>query len=384
MLVARNGRSDSLTLEGSRPRPGAGNRRIAPDHRHRWNHQRDRARAGQGRLVARAGLRRPARPPAHSGPRGRGDDRLGDGGGRGGGYCAILAMPNTEPVVDSRPFSAAPRARAGGDVPVGFMAAITKGLRGEELTEMAELAANGAAGFTDDGSPSCRQGCCAARSQYSAVTGPPPRAALRGADAPRGGQMHEGAVSAELGIGRLSVDRRERHGRARPRARRLRARPSTSCTCRRASRSRRSARRRRRRRGDGRGDAAPSRPHRRGRSLAGPEREDEPAAPRGERPRSAASSACATERSLLATDHAPHARQEKDVPFEEAPFGVTGLETAFAALNTQLVCPACSRSRRCSSGCRPGLPAPSGSSRRGSRSAHPRTSSCSTSTRSGR
>ena len=41
----------------------------------------------------------------------------------------------------------------------------------------------------------------------------------------------------------------------------------------------------------------------------------------------------------VATDHAPHARHEKEVPFEEAPFGVTGLETAFAALNTHLVEP---------------------------------------------
>jgi dihydroorotase len=39
----------------------------------------------------------------------------------------------------------------------------------------------------------------------------------------------------------------------------------------------------------------------------------------------------------IATDHAPHARHEKDVPFEEAPFGVIGLETAFAALYTYLV-----------------------------------------------
>src|SRR5207244_2479550 len=39
----------------------------------------------------------------------------------------------------------------------------------------------------------------------------------------------------------------------------------------------------------------------------------------------------------IATDHAPHARHEKDVPFEAAPFGVTGLETAFAALYTNLV-----------------------------------------------
>jgi dihydroorotase len=41
----------------------------------------------------------------------------------------------------------------------------------------------------------------------------------------------------------------------------------------------------------------------------------------------------------IATDHAPHARHEKEVPFEEAPFGVTGLETAFAALYTCLVEP---------------------------------------------
>jgi dihydroorotase len=41
----------------------------------------------------------------------------------------------------------------------------------------------------------------------------------------------------------------------------------------------------------------------------------------------------------VATDHAPHARHEKEVPFEEAPFGVTGLETAFSALYTQLVEP---------------------------------------------
>src|SRR5207302_3842193 len=43
--------------------------------------------------------------------------------------------------------------------------------------------------------------------------------------------------------------------------------------------------------------------------------------------------------SCVATDHAPHARHEKEVPFEAAPFGVTGLETAFSALYTNLVEP---------------------------------------------
>ncbi len=41
----------------------------------------------------------------------------------------------------------------------------------------------------------------------------------------------------------------------------------------------------------------------------------------------------------VATDHAPHSREEKETPFEEAPFGVTGLETSFAALYTHLVEP---------------------------------------------
>ena len=41
----------------------------------------------------------------------------------------------------------------------------------------------------------------------------------------------------------------------------------------------------------------------------------------------------------VATDHAPHSVDEKEVPFEEAAMGVTGLETAFAVLHTDLVVP---------------------------------------------
>jgi dihydroorotase len=41
----------------------------------------------------------------------------------------------------------------------------------------------------------------------------------------------------------------------------------------------------------------------------------------------------------VATDHAPHAAEEKEVPFEEAAWGVTGLETAFAALYADIVLP---------------------------------------------
>jgi dihydroorotase len=41
----------------------------------------------------------------------------------------------------------------------------------------------------------------------------------------------------------------------------------------------------------------------------------------------------------IATDHAPHSIDEKEVPFESAAMGVTGLETAFAVLHTELVLP---------------------------------------------
>jgi dihydroorotase len=42
---------------------------------------------------------------------------------------------------------------------------------------------------------------------------------------------------------------------------------------------------------------------------------------------------------IIATDHAPHALEEKEQPFEAAPFGVTGLETAFPVLHTELIAP---------------------------------------------
>ena len=49
----------------------------------------------------------------------------------------------------------------------------------------------------------------------------------------------------------------------------------------------------------------------------------------------------------IATDHAPHARDEKNVPFEQAPMGTTGLESGFAVLYTELVLPGRARASRC-------------------------------------
>ena len=119
-----------------------------------------------------------------------------------GGYCQILAMPNTDPVVDSASVlqSLRERAREEARVPTGFTAAITRGQAGQQLTEMAELMDAGAAGFTDDGLPVRDAGVLRQALQYQRLAGGTialheEDPALSGA-----GMMHEGAVSALLGL----------------------------------------------------------------------------------------------------------------------------------------------------------------------------------------
>src|SRR5712691_11077953 len=144
-------------------------------------------------------------PHVHLRTPGREDEETiasGTAAAAAGGYCAILAMPNTDPVVDSAATlgSLIEAARAEAEIPVGFLAAITKGQSGAELTEMGELAAAGAVGFSDDGVPVAAPGLMRRALQYGSVTGR--RIALHCEERTlsRDGQMHEGEVSAELGF----------------------------------------------------------------------------------------------------------------------------------------------------------------------------------------
>src|SRR5437868_1994156 len=87
-------------------------------------------------------------PHVHRRTPGREDEETiasGTAAAAAGGYCAVLTMPNTDPVVDSAPVlaSLAEKARNEAVVPVGFMAAISKGQQGTELVEMGELADGG-------------------------------------------------------------------------------------------------------------------------------------------------------------------------------------------------------------------------------------------------
>jgi dihydroorotase len=259
-----------------------------------------------------------------------------------GGYCAILAMPNTDPVVDSAALLGAlvDRAREEAVVPTGFLAAISKGQRGEELTELGELADCGAAGFTDDGRPVTSAALLRRALQYSAVAGRPLALHCEEPVLSHGGHMHEGSVSAELGMGGwpaiaesvmvgrdlaiAAYEQRPLH------VMHVSARESVELI--------------RRAQDDGVRVTAEVTPHHlcltdeAVRSLDPNLKMNPPLRAEDDRAALAAALRDGTI-SCVATDHAPHALHEKEVPFEEAPFGVTGLETAFAALHTHLVVP---------------------------------------------
>jgi dihydroorotase len=259
-----------------------------------------------------------------------------------GGFVAVLGMPNTDPVVDSAPILRSLRDAAAREarIPVGFLASITRGLAGEELTEMGELRVEGAMGFTDDGKPVVSAGMLRKALQYQRLAGGV--LALHEEDPSLSGKgvMHEGEISALLGVAGIpSVSESTMIARdaaiagyeeGRIHIQHLSARESidvvraakaagVQITC----------------------EASPHHlllTHDDVRSLETRFKMNPPL--RTEEDRVALVEALRDGTiDCVATDHAPHARDEKEVPFEQAPMGTTGLETSFAALHTDLVGP---------------------------------------------
>jgi dihydroorotase len=284
-------------------------------------------------------------PHVHLRTPGREDEETigtGTAAAAAGGYCAILAIPNTDPVVDEPDVLRSLRARAAEEarIPVGFLAAITKGQHGAELTEMGALADAGAAGFTDDGRPVVSAGVMRRALQYNAVTGRAIAVHCEEASLTRGGHAHAGVVAAELGLGgwpslgeslmvARDVDLAAETGQP-VHLMHLSARESVDHL--------------RRAQAAGVRASAEATPHHLCltdeaiRTLDANLKMNPPL--RTEDDRAALIDAVRDGTiAAIATDHAPHAPEEKDVPFEAAPFGVTGLETAFAALYTYLVEP---------------------------------------------
>jgi dihydroorotase len=260
-----------------------------------------------------------------------------------GGYCGILAMANTEPPVSTPADIEALLADAGAAaaVRVGFLATVTRGMAGEELTEMASLREAGAAGFSDDGLPVRSARVLRRALQYQRLCGG--TIALHEEDPELSGRgvMHEGPVSAALGlegipsVSESTVIARDAalagYEEARIHVQHLSAAESVA-----AVRAAKAA---------GVRITCEASPHHlcltdeSVRSLD-PHRFKMNPPLRSEADRQALIEGLLDGTvDCIATDHAPHAPEEKEVPFEQAAMGVTGLETAFAALHTHLVLP---------------------------------------------
>lgn len=260
-----------------------------------------------------------------------------------GGYGGILAMANTVPPVSEPADLEALRHRAGQEavVPVGFLATLTRDMAGENLVDMAELREVGAVGFTDDGLPVADAGVLARALQYQRMCGGTIALHEEEPNLSAGGVMNEGEVSTSLGLrGIPSTSETVMIARdaaiagyegGRIQVQHLSAAGSVEAV--------------RRAKADGVGIHAEVTPHHlcltdRAVSDLDPSRHKMNPPLRTEADRQALIEGLLDGTiDCIATDHAPHAQHEKEVPFEEAAMGVTGLETAFASLYTHLVMP---------------------------------------------
>ncbi|HWI21134.1 MAG TPA: dihydroorotase [Baekduia sp.] len=259
-----------------------------------------------------------------------------------GGYCAVIAMPNTDPVIDSVPLLRSLHDQAAHDarIPVGFSAAITVGLKGEDLTEMAALREEGALCFTDDGRPVASAGMMRKALQYQRMTGAVLALHEEVPSLSAGGSMHEGAVSALLGVAGIpSVSESTmvardcllaEHEGGRVHMQHLSCIQSVHAVA--AAKEK------------GVGVTCEASPHhlllteQDVRTLDTRMKMNPPLRTEDDR-QALIEGLKSGVIDCIATDHAPHARDEKDVPFEQAPMGTTGLESAFAAIYTELVLP---------------------------------------------
>lgn len=257
-----------------------------------------------------------------------------------GGYVAAFGMANTDPVVDNAGLlkGLADQAVVEAVVPLGFFAAVTKGLQGEELTEMGELGAAGAVGFSDDGRPLPTAAITRRALQYVKVSGRFVAVHAQDDSLFKGGQMHESPVSARLGLAGIpdlceSLDvARTLDIAAYEDADVHVCHVSTARSLEAIARAKAAGVR----------VTAEATPHHltltdRRLDTLDPNLKMNPPL-RAETDRTALVEALANGLvDCVATDHAPHASEAKEVPYEEAPFGCIGLETAFSVLHSGLV-----------------------------------------------
>lgn len=269
-----------------------------------------------------------------------------------GGYVLVVGMANTDPVVDGATVAAwvLDQAELEASVRVGQVGAVSRGLHGEAMAELRELLEAGVVGFSDDGRPLENSDLLLHALRYLRGGGRKILLHLEDRTLSVEGVMNEGRWSARLGlrgippmaesgplaqaVETLRYTAREASGLGqKPCGLHLQhISTAASLALLRGAKD------------EGLPLTAEAAPHHllltdeRVSSFDQNLKMNPPL--RSEEDRLALVQALAEGvLDCVATDHAPHAPHEKEVPFEEAPFGTVGLETAFAALYAGLVVP---------------------------------------------
>ncbi|MEA2550665.1 MAG: dihydroorotase, partial [Actinomycetota bacterium] len=261
-----------------------------------------------------------------------------------GGYTAVSSMANTDPVTDHAAIIAEIRekATAAGSADVFPVGAVTKGLEGESLAEMGEMVAAGVRVFSDDG-----RAIPTARILRNALTYarafPVDVVIADHCEEPslvEGGQMHEGVNSYGLGLAGRPAEAEEIMVARDIAVARLTGGRIHICHVSAA----RSVDLVRRAKADGVRITAEVTPH----HLAFTDDDlltydtnlkvNPPLRSAGDRAALLEGLADGTI-DAIATDHAPHAVEEKESEFDLSPPGTIGLETALAAVLTHAVAP---------------------------------------------
>jgi dihydroorotase len=264
--------------------------------------------------------------------------------GVAGGFTTLCCMPNTSPALDTPELMkfVLGRARETASCRIFPIAAATKGRKGEELTEITLLAKAGAVGFSDDGDCVASAGMMARVFAAVATTG---LAFMQHCQEPtltRGGVMHSGDVALRLGLigwpriaEEIIIERDIRLARAAGARCRYHVQHMSSGASVELVRQARTAK-------DGPQVTAEVSPHHL--LLTHAECDGYKTAAKVNPPLREQRDIDALRQgvadgtiSVLATDHAPHSEDEKALPFEEAPFGLVGLEAALPLYAEALV-----------------------------------------------
>jgi len=257
-----------------------------------------------------------------------------------GGFSAVCAMPNTDPVTDNQAavgFIVRQSARAGLTrvYPIG---AISVGQRGERLSEFGEMVGAGAVAVSDDGKPVVSSHLMRTALEYARTFEIPVADHCEEPTLASGGVMHEGLVSTRLGLKGMPAAAEEIMVGRDILLAQLTGGHVHLCHV----STRGSVDLIRRAKEQGIRVTAEVTPHHLTLTDRACETYDTHA--KMNPPLREAADIAALRQALkegvidcVASDHAPHAYDAKEAAFDDAPFGIIGLETAFGVAHTELV-----------------------------------------------